>query len=183
MSMRDRANQTLNDFNPDEKINGYEGLQSGTYPVVVEDVSLTDWGSFSMKVSVMEGDDAGRVEFIQVSLDENSSSGKPLPDFVIDRNIKTLAKLAFVTGVTIDDDSWDNISALPNDFADAKGKVFEMELKLRENKNRPEYPYKEYEFNELEQPEFSEDETLGKATDPFADSGSNIEVSDDDMPF
>ena len=181
MSLRDRANQIKDNFNPEEKINGYEGLPAGSYNVVVEKADLTKWGSFSMKVSVMDGDYAGRVEFIQVSLDENSASGKPLPDFVIDRNIKTLAKLAFVTGVTIDDESWDDINLLPNDFADAVGKTFVMELGLRENKKRPEYPYKEYEFETLDTPETIDEQE--PVADPFADSGDEVEISDEDMPF
>ena len=181
MSLRDRANQIKDNFNPEEKINGYEGLPAGSYNVVVEKADLTKWGSFSMKVSVMDGDYAGRVEFIQVSLDENSASGKPLPDFVIDRNIKTLAKLAFVTGVTIDDESWDDINLLPNDFADAIGKTFVMELGLRENKKRPEYPYKEYEFETLDAPETIDEQK--PAADPFANNGDSIEISDEDMPF
>lgn len=170
MSLRDRAKNVMSNFDATkDEINGYEGLPSGDYHMAVENVQETDYGQLSMKTQVIEGDNTGRIEFINISLDEVTSTGKPLPDFVIDRNIKTVARLAAVLGVAISDDAWDNMQIMVHEFNKAVGKQFKMTLTLRENKKNPQYPYKEYEFEEIKE-------------DPF-DPAQAPEVKDSDLPF
>lgn len=170
MSLRDRAKNVMSNFDATkDEINGYQGLPSGDYHMAVENVQESDYGQLSMKAQVIEGDNTGRIEFINIGLDEVTASGKPLPDFVIDRNIKTVARLAAVLGVAISDDAWDNMQIMVHEFNKAVGKQFKMTLKLSENKKKPQYPYKEYEFEEIKE-------------DPF-DAKDAPEVSDDDVPF
>ena len=170
MSLRDRAKNVMSNFDATkDEINGYQGLPSGDYHMAVENVQESDYGQLSMKAQVIEGDNTGRIEFINIGLDEVTSKGQPLPDFVIDRNIKTVARLAAVLGVAISDDAWDNMQIMVHEFNKAVGKQFKMTLKLSENKKKPQYPYKEYEFEEIKE-------------DPF-DAKDAPEVSDDDVPF
>lgn len=170
MSLRDRAKNVMSNFDATkDEINGYEGLPAGDYHMAVENVQRTDNDQLSIKAQVVEGDNTGRIEFINIGLDEVTASGKPLPDFVIDRNIKTVARLAAVLGVAIQDDAWDDMGIMVHEFSKSMGKQFNMTLKLRENKKNPQYPYKEYEFEEVKE-------------DPF-DAKDAPEVSDDDVPF
>ncbi|CAJ1186237.1 hypothetical protein CPEBRM1_ABPJDJAI_00872 [Companilactobacillus paralimentarius] len=170
MSLRDRAKNVMSNFDATkDDINGYEGLPAGDYHMAVEAVQRTDYDQLSVKAQVIEGDNTGRIEFVNIGLDEVTSTGKPLPDFVIDRNIKTVARLAAVLGVAVTDDAWDDMGIMVHEFSEAVGKQFQMKLKLRENKKNPQYPYKEYEFEEIKQ-------------DPF-ETNDTPEVSDDDVPF
>lgn len=170
MSLRDRAKNVMSNFDATkDDINGYEGLPAGDYHMAVENVQRTDNDQLSIKSQVIEGDSTGRIEFINIGLDEVTAAGKPLPDFVIDRNIKTVARLAAVLGVAITDDAWDDMGIMVHVFNQAVGKQFTMTLKLRENKKNPQYPYKEYEFEAVKD-------------DPF-EADKAPEVSDDDVPF
>ena len=169
MSLRDRANQVLDGFDAkNDKINGYEGLPEGEYLMVVEKVSRSNFDQLAVIAQVLEGDHTGQNEFINLGLDEVTKAGKPLPDFVIDRSIKTVATLGAVLGVAISDEAWDDMGILVDAFKAAEGKQFMMTLKLRENKKRPEYPYKEYEFEEVKE-------------DPFTQE--TPEIKDEDLPF
>ena len=185
MSLRDRAKNVMDNFDASkDDINGYEGLPAGDYHMAVESVQRTDNDQLSIKSQVIEGDSTGRIEFINIGLDEVTSTGKPLPDFVIDRNIKMVARLAAVLGVTVTDDAWDDMGIMVHVFNEAVGKQFKMTLKLRENKKSPKYPYKEYEFEEVKDDPFDE----AKAPDvkdsdlPFGDTPANT-ASDEDTPF
>lgn len=170
MSLRDRAKNVMDNFDATkDDINGYEGLPAGDYHMAVENVQRNDNDQLSIKSQVIEGDATGRIEFINIGLDEVTSTGKPLPDFVIDRNIKTVARLAAVLGVAVTDDAWDDMGIMVHEFNESVGKQFTMTLSLRENKKNPQYPYKEYEFEPIKE-------------DPF-EADKAPEVSDDDVPF
>jgi len=166
MSIRDRAKKALDGFTVDSKTTGYQGLVNGTYEMIVESVQHSDYDQLVVKASVIDGDRAGTNEFINLGLDEVKSDGSPLPDFVIDRNIKTVAKLGLVLGVPISDEAWDDMNQLVEEFKEAEGKTFSMTLELSENKKRPQYPYKSYDFDVLE----------NAAPEP-------IDIDDSDMPF
>ena len=170
MSLRDRKNALeAQGFDPKkDKINGYEGLEAGKYHMVAESISASKYGQLAVRAQVLEGEGQGRIEFINVGLDETKRNGEPLPDFIIDRNIKTIDSLASVLGVAISDDGWDDIQKMVDEFQAGEGKQFYMDLTLSENKKRPEYPYKSYEFEEVAQDSFEE---------------SVPEVKDEDLPF
>lgn len=125
-------------------------------------------GQLSVRAQVIEGEHSGQNEFINVSLDETKRNGEPLPDFIIDRNIKTIASLAAVLGVALSDEAWDDIQEMVNEFQKGEGKQFNMDLTLKENKNNPAYPYKTYEFEEV-------------AEDPYEQT--TPDVTEDELPF
>ena len=68
----------------------------------------------------------------------------------------------------IPDEVWDDDTLIYENsakaFAPAVGKTMIMDLKVRPNKKNPQYPYRNYDFDEAEQPE-------------------TLEVTDDEMPF
>ncbi|APX73133.1 hypothetical protein M5C72_08575 [Companilactobacillus allii] len=169
MGLRERAAGISKGFDASkDDINGYEGLPDGEYRVFVSNVQHSDYDQLSIKATVVEGENDGRIEFLNLGLDEVTSSGKKIPDFVIDRNIKTIMKLGLVLGIAITDDAWDDMNLLVEEFKPAVGKQFIMHLENRENKKNPAYPYKQYEFEKY-------------VEDPNESNG--IEISDDDVPF
>lgn len=168
MSILDRVKNVKESYNPaTDEINGYQGLQEGTYHVMASKINRSDWDTLNVRAEVIEGESTGMSDFINLSIDELKQDGSPLPDFVIDRNIKTISKLAYVLGIDIPDEAWNDLGDLVNVFKPAEGTQFEMELKLGKNKNNPARPYKNYDFEKIEQ-------------DPMADQAKP--VSDDDMP-
>jgi len=167
MSIRDRAKKVLDGFTVDSKITGYQGLGVGDYEMIVENVQQSNFGQLAVRVSVIDGEYAGRKEFINLSTDEIKQDGSPLPDFVIDRNIKEIGKLGLVLGVPVSDEAWDDMTQMVEEFKEAEGKTFIMNLlKLSPNKKSPSNPYKEYDFDVLE----------NAVPEP-------IDIDDSDMPF
>lgn len=56
-----------------------------------------------------------------------------------------------------------------------------MTIKETPNKKNPDRPYRNYEFSRAEQPQKIE---VDDKQDPFAgNTGSDIEISDDQLPF
>ncbi|CAI2676693.1 hypothetical protein AKUG0403_PHAGE200120 (plasmid) [Apilactobacillus kunkeei] len=58
------------------------------------------------------------------------------------------------------------------------GNLVHLTIKTRENKNDPDNPYKEYEFDEAE----TKVETPDADATPFS-NGDQIEIDDEDLPF
>lgn len=171
MSIRDRANKVAKDITAESKIGGYQGLPAGDYEVIIEQVTFNEkFGNLSVKASVLSGEEQGRNEFLNLSLDEVKQDGTPLPDFLIDKNIQTIAKLAVITGVEIRDDSWDNMGDMVEDFQEAVSKQLVLSITYTTAKSGKEYP--NYDFAKSEAP-----------VDPFAGKGNTIEVNDEDLPF
>lgn len=171
MSLRDAMNSVAKNFDPKkDSVNKFEGLPSGNYEVAatkVED-STAPWGAeqLSFVLEVVDGEHAGAKEFLRIGLDEVTSKGNPNP--MLDTNIRMVMKLAAVLGVTIPDEAWDDDSMvyenLAKAFQSAIGKTMLMKLTVRPNKKNPRYPYRNYDFEEADQPE-------------------TTEVNDDQMPF
>lgn len=167
MSLRDKAAEALNGFDKKNgKPSSYEGLPSGDYVVMVESIKNQDtpWGSeqISIRVQVLDGEFAGRKEFVNLSLDETTSKGNPNP--ILSTNIKIIAKIAANSGVELQDDDWEDLGTLSDALAPVEGRTLLMHLSVKENKKRPEYPYKNYDFEE-------------------ADEIETEDLDEDDLPF
>ncbi|BAX67869.1 hypothetical protein [Latilactobacillus phage TMW 1.706 P1] len=170
MSIRDRVNSVKESWNvASDGINdGYQGLESGEYLVMAAKITRSDWDTVNVRAEVIEGENTGTNDFISLGVDELKKDGTPLPDFVIDRNIKTISKLAYVLGVDIPDEAWDDVGDLVEVFKPAEGGMFKMILTVKPNKKRPEYPFKEYDFEKVDANELPNTE---------------IDVADEDIPF
>lgn len=172
MSLRDIANNALEGFDATkDSPNAFEGLPSGDYIVTLQNVEhrVTQSGfeGLNIVVEVTEGEHTGQKDFNMFNFDSTTANGNTVPDSVIAGHIKLVAKLAAAVGVTLNDEDWDSIDTLSVAFMEAKGKMLNMHLDVRENKKRPEYPYKNYDFSKL-----SEDQ-----------QPQELEIKDDDLPF
>lgn len=171
MSLRDAMKQATDGFDPKtDSVNKFKGLDTGDYTVVVSKVENheTPWNAeqLNFELEVVDGECAGQKEFLQIGLDEVTSKGKPNP--MLETNLRLVTKLAAILGVEIPDEVWDDDTLvyenLAKTFAPAVGKVMLMHLKVRPNKKNPQYPYRNYDFEETAQPD-------------------SPEVDDDQMPF
>lgn len=167
MGLRDAAAKALDGFDRKKgNVNGFEGLPSGDYVVMIDNIreQETPWGSeqLSIRVQVLDGEHAGQKEFINLSLDETTSKGNPNP--MLGRNIKLIAKLASNSGIELQDEDWEDLGTLSEALAPAEGRTVLMHLTVSENKKNPQYPYRNYDFEEAEEID-------------------EIDVGDDDLPF
>lgn len=190
MGLQDIANDLKNFDAKNDKINvsNMNGLPAGEYEVMVENaehkVYKSGFDCFAVTLNVVSGDRAGQKEFINTSFAEVSKNGKPIPDFVLDRNARMVMKLGALMGVTVSPE----VFLLPNEtdiheklnelIHPEIGKLVHLTIKTRENKNDPDNPYKEYEFDEAE----TKVETPDAGETPFSNSGQ-IEIDDEDLPF
>ncbi|KRO16229.1 DUF669 domain-containing protein [Lacticaseibacillus saniviri] len=171
MSLKDIAMKATQNFDAskDKPESGYESLPSGTYNVILEDVAhfvsqRTGWDGLQIKVSVLDGEYAGRTDSNMFNFDETSANGKAIPESVLSQRVQVVARLANAVGVHLDDIDWDSIDTLVTAFMTAKGKTAVMTLSVRENKKNPQYPFKNYDFEP------------GEPTEPMT-------ISDEDIPF
>lgn len=171
MSLRDAMKQATNGFDPKkDSVNKFKGLDSGKYIVAVAKVDdhETPWNTEQLNfvLEVVDGENAGQKEFLQIGLDELTTKGNPNP--MLETNLRLIYKLAAILGVEIPDEVWDDddfiYENLAKAFQPAIGKVMLMDLRVRPNKRNPQYPYRNYDFAETAQPGMAE-------------------VSDDDLPF
>ncbi|WP_270235264.1 DUF669 domain-containing protein [Lacticaseibacillus suilingensis] len=198
MSLRDIATQAMQDFDPqkDKPSSGYQSLPSGDYDVILEDVSHfvsnnSGWDGLRIGVSVLDGDYTGRKDSTMFNFDETSANGKAIPASVLNGHIQLVARLANAVGLTLTDDDWENIDTLVDAFNGQAGKTMLMHLSVRENKKNPQYPYKNYDFEPMEQPEPMQinDNDLPSGmtgnqshTNTPAPNAADT-LSDDDIPF
>ncbi|PLA75754.1 hypothetical protein CYR79_09720 [Ligilactobacillus agilis] len=167
MGLRDAAAKALDGFDRKKgNVNEFEGLPSGDYVVMIDNIreQETPWGSeqLSIRAQVLDGEHAGQKEFINLSLDETTSKGNPNP--MLGRNIKLIAKLASNSGIELQDEDWEDLGTLSEALAPAEGRTVLMHLTVSENKKNPQYPYRNYDFEEAEEID-------------------EIDVGDDDLPF
>ena len=72
MGLRDAAAKALEGFDTKKgNVNGFEGLPSGDYVVMIDNIKNQDtpWGSeqLSIRVQVLDGEHAGQKEFVNLS--------------------------------------------------------------------------------------------------------------------
>lgn len=195
MSMTDILKKlNSGDFDPNEgKVKDETNIPDGTYNVSMSAVthgvwknSRTDYLRFDM--TVLDGKEAGRIEFITPTLAQKTSKGKPMPDFVLSRSIQTIKIIGAMVGYAVPDDPFitamtnetEAYEVLKNGFMPYVGKTLQMTIKSGPNKKDPDRPYRNYDFAKLAQPKVAD---VDSKQDPFADQKSGIELTDDDLPF
>lgn len=182
MSLKDLANQTLKNFNPatdNANQSDNQGLPEGEYDVVLNEIQFHVYDSgyecIALDCEVVAGDEIGQHEFININLDEDftTKDGTKLYEKfpkLLDTNIKYISQLAFATGVTLEEDDWEDMVSLAQAFdnQNAKGSQFILEVTKSTNKAKTK-TYSNYVFAKY-------------ADDPFP-ANQEIEVSDDELPF
>ncbi|SDQ53830.1 hypothetical protein LHA31_02690 [Carnobacterium viridans] len=122
-------------------------LAAGKYPVrfkssqvSVDKASRTQLG---IALEVVSGKDKGRMEFIYLSFDEG------LPEFVLNKNGRTLLKLASMLDIEFTNKDLADEVATNEALSKGIGKQFEMDLTIAANKKNPDFPYRNYDFKQL----------------------------------
>lgn len=175
MSLRNLADQTLTGFDPKkDSVNSSSALPAGEYLMNITKlghrVFKSGFDAIAIAFQVADGEQAGRIENVNISFAETSSSGNAIPEFVLDRNIKFISKLGALLGVdiTADDFGADNSTDINNHIGEKLsteiGKFINLKIIETPNKKDPNSPYRNYELEAAEQPE-------------------EIEIDDDDLPF
>lgn len=195
MSLRDIANKSLNGFDPKtDAVATAAGLPAGDYTVVVSAIEHrsfpSGWDCFGTTFEVVEGEHTGQKENVNLSLAETKKDGKPMPVFVLDRNIKFITKLGALIGVDVAAEDFgaenetDNHEHLVQKLHGHEGVTMILKVTTRKNKDDPSNPYVSYDLDEAEQPEelpvddpFTPDTASQDATEPPA------AVDDSQLPF
>lgn len=193
MSLLDALNEVKKSgFDPKKgkEYNAFENIPAGTYKVSLDGVTHNTKGDrdfLMLSFMVIEGKYEGKTESVFPTLAQVTSKGNPMPQFVIARSISMLQVIGEMTDTPIPDSCFDHDSEtdayedLANVLQKAKGKVLTMTIKETANKKNPDHPYRNYEFARAEQPKKLE---VDDKQDPFAgNTGSDVEISDDQLPF
>lgn len=155
-------------FDPQkDKIGGGGSLPEGRYPVKLESSSvvITSTGrtQIQLKLEVISGEHKGKRETIFLGFDED------LPDFVVENNGKYLMKIAAFTGVEFMESDLQYEENTAEKMKEGIGRQFIMKLDIRENKKNPDFPYRNYDFQALDD-------------DPLADQKTS-DFPEKDIPF
>ena len=174
----------------DDISSGFQPIPDGTYTVTLSGVnhgvwekSRTDFVSFSF--DVVTGEQAGRQEHITPILASKKSNGDPMPESVLARSIKMVQKIGAMVGFDVPDKVFmganesEDYEMIQNEFREAGviGKLLKLTIKSTPNKKDPDNPWRNYKFEEAEQP------TTANVEDPFKDAATGMEITDDDLPF
>lgn len=174
----------------DDISSGFQPIPDGTYTVTLSGVnhgvwekSGTDFVRFSF--DVVTGEQAGRQEHITPILASKKSNGDPMPESVLARSIKMVQKIGAMVGFDVPDKVFmganesEDYEMIQNEFREAGviGKLLKLTIKSTPNKKNPDNPWRNYKFEEAEQP------TTANVEDPFKDAATGMEITDDDLPF
>ncbi|MFT8753277.1 MAG: hypothetical protein ABF750_09280 [Oenococcus oeni] len=191
MSLQDIM-KDLESFDPaKDKVQTFQGLPTGNYKVALESVAYqipnTDqnFNPYNKVVfEVLDGDYAGRKENMQLGFEEKTPSGKPVPDFALDKNARTLIKLYYVLGIkfTLEASELVDGNKIVDQLTPAVGTKLLLNLNVRPNKKNPDYPYRNYDFDKIEESETEPAAKEMKEESPIKDTTKD-DVDDDDLPF
>ncbi|WP_283582901.1 DUF669 domain-containing protein [Limosilactobacillus difficilis] len=167
---------------------GYEDIPAGDYTAIMNKAEhfvskKSGFEALTFDMQVIEGDYAGRHERVFVNLADTKKDGSKMPDFVVDRAIKTVAKVAALSNVNLEDSDFDGnttdvIEKIVEKFRGNEGATVKMHISERPNKKDPDNPYRSYDFAET--PESTiKDEDLPTGSNSSDDGTAN----DDALPF
>lgn len=190
MGLQDAFNKATKDWNAKtDSANQSDLIPAGTYQVMLDKVDhpvyKSGWDCLRFSMQIIKGKYASRKEQLRISLATKTTKGKPMPDFVVSRNIRTISKIAAMVGLQVTpemfpDNETDAYEKLMAAFHPYEGKTLEMTITVTPNKKDPDSPYRNYDFA----PGIKVEEPTAKE-EPVSDSDNNSEptVDDDDLPF
>lgn len=145
-------------------------IPDGTYKVKLIDAYHGEKGGyefFMFTLEVADGEYKGMRENIFTPLEQTTKAGKPMPEFVTERSLYHIRAIGYCVGLTVGlehlakETTTEIYEALREAFMDYKGANLELTIYTTPNKNNPQYPYRNYRINKL-------NELVEKsATNPF----------------
>lgn len=179
-------------FDPkkDDINSGFQPIPDGTYTVTLSGVnhgvwpkSGTDYIRFSF--DVVTGEQAGRQEHITPTLASKKTNGEKMSESTLTRSIKMITKIGAMVDFDVPDKVFmganesEDYEMIQEEFRNAGviGKLLKLTIKSSPNKKNPDNPWRNYKFEEAEQP------TTANVEDPFKDAATGMEITDDDLPF
>lgn len=112
-------------------------MEAGTYLVCIDSVDLKDGSQIVIVLKEALGD--GK-ECLYLSFDEK------LPKYVLEKNGRTLLRLATVLGIDTEDEK-----KMMEALGQSIGRYLQMKLTIKDNKKNPKYPHRNYEFEEVKE--------------------------------
>lgn len=138
-------------------------LESGTYPVRIKssELSVSKAGreQIAITLEVVSGASKDRIEMIFMSFEDT------LPEFVLEKNGRTLLKLAEYANVTFTQNDLADELTTAEALRRGLGNQFIMKLSVVPNKKNPDYPYRNYDFAALEADPFQGNESADDSLD------------------
>ncbi len=162
-----------------------QAIPAGTYQVMLGKVDhpvyQSGWDCLHFEMQIIKGKYASRKEQLRISLATKTTKGKPMPEFVVSRNIRTIAKIGEMVGLEMKpeyfaENETDAYEKLATAFKPYVGKTLEMKIIVSPNKKDPDNPYRNYDFApgvKVEEP------TVEEPT--FNDGEATVE--DTELPF
>ncbi|MGM0124885.1 hypothetical protein IGI37_002279 [Enterococcus sp. AZ194] len=150
MGLLDLLKQVKEDgFDPkNDKIVKDTRLAAGNYPVRLKSAqagtSKMGQDQIAITLEVVSGKDKDRLETIYISFDDK------LPEFVLEKNGRMLLKLSAMVGVEFGKKDLEDEYSASEALAKGVGTQFLMNLTISPNKKNPSYPYRNYDFEQLE---------------------------------
>ena len=170
-------------FDPkkDDINSGFQPIPDGTYTVTLSGVnhgvwpkSGTDYIRFSF--DVVTGEQAGRQEHITPTLASKKTNGEKMSESTLARSIKMITKIGAMVGFDVPDKVFmganesEDYEMIQEEFRNAGviGKLLKLTIKSSPNKKNPDNPWRNYKFEEAEQP------TTANVEDPFKDAATGM---------
>lgn len=161
MDLSKLAASTLSSFDAKkDNVNGQAELPAGTYNTILEQAEHRAYDSgydcLLFVLTVIDGKYVGRKEFVRASLATKKKDGSDMPDFVVSKNIKLIAKLSAQVGLAITPDMFagnetDCYEKISQALYPYKGKPLTMIISESPNKKNPSNPYRNYDFGPAKQ--------------------------------
>lgn len=167
-----------------DNLNQNQAIPAGDYEVMLgktdHPVYRSGWDCLRFDMQIIEGKYASRHEQLRISLATKTTKGKPMPEFVVSRNIRTIAKIGEMVGLEMKpdyfpDNETDAYEKLVAAFKPYEGKTLHMKITETPNKKDPDNPYRNYEFSEGKKIDQPTVEDVENDTEPTIDDG--------DLPF
>lgn len=188
MDLSKLVGETLKNFDATkDKVNSsqFEQLPAGTYAVNLDNVGSqiyenSGYHCLQFRFEIIDGEYASRKEFMNISLSPTTTTGKPMPEFVVARNLKSILAVAQMVGLTLTDADFPNDENMTYQILTEKFRPYfktplMMHLTITENTKNPQYPYRNYEFSKFVAPT--------QQNSPLSTPVAPIEVVDEDVPF
>lgn len=134
----------------------------------------------SFKFTVVDGEFKSRTIIMFPSLRETKKDGSPMSERFLANQVMMIKQIGEAVGLDVPnkcflgDTESDNYHEIETTFNNPEylGKLVSVKVSTTPNKKNPDNPWKNYEFEKIEEKK-----------DPFQETNNEIEVTEEDLPF